>query len=191
MDKEQEYWLRMSLALCPQLQDAVNGLSRLLAHQKRYDEAIAVVQQAELDDPRNDSYPPIINLIKEEKLYGVREQELRDRLSENPYDVDLNLDLAGVLQDEGKFSEVNDRLRTAAGLTNWSYEAMGGVIQYYMDRMHNPDAAIAFVEARVKIDPKDDKMLYGLAALHASVGHNDDAIKYLGQAVRPLAARTR
>jgi len=86
------------------------------------------------------------------------------------------------LQDEGKFSEVNDRLRTAAGLTNWSYEAMGGVIQYYMDRMHNPDAAIAFVEARVKIDPKDDKMLYGLAALHASVGHNDDAIKYLGQA---------
>jgi len=182
MEKEQEYWLRMSLALCPQLQDAVNGLSRLLAHQKRYDEAIAVVQQAELDDPRNDSYPPIINLIKEEKLYGVREQELRDRLSENPYDVDLNLDLAGVLQDEGKFSEVNDRLRTAAGLTNWSYEAMGGVIQYYMDRMHNPDAAIAFVEARVKIDPKDDKMLYGLAALHASVGHNDDAIKYLGQA---------
>jgi tetratricopeptide (TPR) repeat protein len=182
MEKEQEYYLRMALTLCPQLQDAVNSLARLFADQKRFDEAIAVVEQAEVDDPRNESYGPILNWINEAKVYGKSEQEMRDKLAKNPYDVELNLDLASILQDEGKFPELNDRLRIAAGLTNWTHDAMAGVIQYYVEKVRNTDAAIAFVDARAKIDPKDDKLIYGLAALHASAGHKDDALKFLSQA---------
>jgi tetratricopeptide (TPR) repeat protein len=181
-DKEQEYWLRMALALCPQLQDAVNSLAHLLMDQKRFDEAIAMVQQAELDDPRNDTYGPMMNLLNEAKTYSRREQELRAELAKSPYDVDLNLDLARLLQDEGKFPELNDRLRMVAGLTNWTHDAMAGVIQYYVDTAHNPDAAIAFLEARAKIDPKAGELIYSLAALDSSVGRKDDSLKYLAQA---------
>ena len=59
---------------------------------------------------------------------------------------------------------------------------MAGVIQYYVDTVHNPEAAIAFLEARARIDPKEVELIYTLAALHAEVGHKDDAIKYLTQA---------
>jgi tetratricopeptide (TPR) repeat protein len=172
----------MSLALCPQLQDAVNNVAHLLIDQKRFDEAIAIVQQAKLDDPRNEAYDPILNLLNEARVYGKREQELRAELAQSPYDVQLNLDLAQLLQDEGKFPELNDRLRTVAGLTNWSHDGMAGIIQYYVDKEHNPEAAIAFLEARAKIDPKASELIYSLAALDSSVGRKDDAIKYLTQA---------
>jgi tetratricopeptide (TPR) repeat protein len=181
--KEQEYWLKMSLKLCPQLQDAVNSLSHLLMDQKRFDEAIAIVQQAELDDSRNETYGPMLDLLNEARVYGQREKELRGELAESPYDVQLNLDLARVLQDEGKFPELNDRLRTVAGLTNWSHDGMAGIIQYYVDTVHNPEAAIAFLEARAKIDPTAGELIYSLAALDASIGRKDDAIKYFTQAV--------
>jgi tetratricopeptide (TPR) repeat protein len=183
MEKEQEYWLKMALALCPQLQDAVNSLAHLLMDQKRFDEAIVMVQQAQLDDPRNDAYGPILHLLEESKVYGKREQELRDALAKSPYDVQLNLDIARLLQDEGKFPELNDRLRTAAGLTNWTHDAMAGIVEYYVNKVHNPDAAIAFLEARAKIDPTAGELIYSLAALDASVGHKDDALKYLSQSV--------
>ena len=182
LDKEQEYWLKMSLALCPHLQDAVRGLADLLATQKRFDEAIAVIQQAEVDDPRNESYGPLLDDIKEERLFVQQEQDLRAELAKSPYDVALNLRLGQLLQDEGKFSELNDRLRIVAGLTNWNREAMSDVIQYYVDKAHNLDAAIAFLEARAKIDPSSDEMIYNLAAFHAVLDHKDAAMKYLTQA---------
>ncbi len=180
--KEEEAWLRMSLALCPQLQDAVNTLAHLLSDQKRFDEAIAVVQQAELDDPRNDAYGPMLTGLNEARVFGKRERELRAELAKSPRDVELNLALARLFQDEGNFPELNDRLRTAAGLTNWSHEAMAAIIQYYVDKAHNPEAAIAFLEARAKLDPKAGELIYSLAALHSTLGHKDDALKYLTQA---------
>jgi len=182
LDKEQEYWLKMSLALCPQLQDSVNSLAHLLMDQKRFDEAIAMVQQAESDDPRNEAYGPMLDWLNEARVYGQREQELRVELAKSPYDVQLNLDLARLFQDEGKFPELDDRLRTVAGLTNWSHDGMAEIIQYYVDKVHNPEAAIAFLEARAKIDPKAGELIYSLAALHATLGHKDEALKFLTQA---------
>jgi tetratricopeptide (TPR) repeat protein len=135
--------------------------------QKRFDEAIALVKQAELDDPRNESYDATLDMLNKERVYGKREQELRAKLAKSPYDVQLNLDLARLLQDEGKYPELNDRLRTAAGLTNWSHQAMTGIIQYYVDTVHNPDAAIAFLEVRARIDPKAGELIYYLSALEA------------------------
>jgi tetratricopeptide (TPR) repeat protein len=183
LPKEQEEWLRISLALCPQLQDAVNSLAHLLLDQKRFDEAIAVVRQAELDDPRNEAYASMFSLLNEARVYGQRELELRAELAKSPYDLSLNLDLARLLQDEGKFPELDDRLRTVAGLTNWTDDGMKPIIQYYAEQVHNPAAAIAFLETRARIDPKDSPLIYGLAALHATLDHKDDAIKYLTQAV--------
>ena len=184
MDAEEEYWLRMALKLCPQLQDAVNTLAHQLADQKRWDEATALVKQAELDDPRNETYAPILTSISDMRLYGGREEELRSELAKSPYDVQLNLKLAEVLQHEGKLPEVNDRLRTLAGLTNWTHDGMASIIQYYVDEVHNPEAAIAFLEQRAKIDPTSGELIYSLAALDASVGRYEDALKYLTQAIR-------
>jgi tetratricopeptide (TPR) repeat protein len=183
LPKEQEYWLRMSIRLCPQLEDSVNSLAHLLADQKRYDEAVALLKQAELDDPRNDFYPPILTWLQEAQVFDKREKELRDELAKSPYDVQLNLDLARLYQDEEKYPELNDRLRMVAGLTNWSHDGMADIVQYYVNTVHNPDAAIAFLEARAKIDPKASELIYSLAALDASSDHKEDALKYLGQAV--------
>ena len=186
LPKEEEHWLRLALKLCPQLQDSVSNLSRLLASQKRFDEAIAVVKQGELDDPRNEMYEPILNGLEVGRSLGDKEQNIRAQLgatAKAPYDVQLNLQLAQVLQDEGKYPELNQRLATIAGLTNWDGPGVAGVVQYYVEHAHNIDAAIAFLEARAKIDPKNSVMIYDLAALHATEGHRDEALKYLEQAV--------
>jgi tetratricopeptide (TPR) repeat protein len=183
LQKEEEHWLKMALALCPQLADAVNSLSHLYFEEKRFDEALALVKQAQLDDPRNDAYAPMVTWLEGARVFDQREKELRDQLAKAPYDVQLNLDLARLFQDEGKYSDLNDRLRTVAGLTNWDHNGMAAIIQYYVDTEHNPEAAIAFLEARAKIDPKAAELIYSLAALEATVGRKDDAIKYLTQAV--------
>jgi tetratricopeptide (TPR) repeat protein len=183
MDKEQEYWLRMAVALCPQLQDAVNSLAHLLMDQRRFDEALAIVRQARLDDPRNESYGQMLEMLNDAKTFGQREDELRTQLASSPYDVNLNLSLAALFQDEGKLDELNERMRMIAGLTNWDHDGMAGIVQYYVDQVHNPNAAIAFLEARAQIDPKAGELIYSLAALEASVGRKDDALHYLAQAV--------
>jgi len=183
LEKEQEYWLKMALALCPQLPDAVLSLSHLLSDQTRYDEAVAVIQQAQLADPRNDNYGPVLDSLIKMRIYGKREIELRAKLAQAPSDIQLNLEFARLLQDEGRLTELNDRMRVVAGLNNWSHEAMAGIIQYYITEAHNPDAAIAFLEARAKIDPKASELIYTLAALHASLGHKDQAFQYLSQAL--------
>jgi tetratricopeptide (TPR) repeat protein len=182
MEKEQEYWLKMALALCPQASDSVNSLAHLYMDQQHFDEAVAVVKQAMLDDPRNDAYPDLLKNVNQVRVYGQREKELRSELAKSPYDVQLNLDLARLLQDEGKLAEVNERLQEVAGLTNWDHEGMADIVQYYVGQAHNPQAAIAFLEARAKIDPKADQMIYSLAAIEASVGQKEAALKYLAQA---------
>jgi hypothetical protein len=118
------------------------------------------------------------------KSLGDKEKAIRAQLGQtakSPYDVPLNLELAQVLQDEGKYPELNERLATIAGLTNWDNPGVAGVVQYYVEHAHNIDAA--FLEARAKIDPKNSVMIYDLAALHASEGHRTEALNYLGQAV--------
>ncbi|MCE0498111.1 MAG: DUF2723 domain-containing protein [Methylacidiphilales bacterium] len=182
MSAEEEHFLKIALLLSPQLASAVHEYARFLAQHERYDEALAVVKQAELDDPRNETYSDLLEEITLSQTFGTGEKELRNQLAKSPYDVRLNLDLARILEDEGKFPEVKDILRSAAGLTNWSRDDMGDVVRYYVDTVHDPSAAIAFLEARVKIDPKASEVAYYLAGLNASIGHNDEALKYLTQA---------
>ena len=72
MDEAQEHWLKMSLALCPQLSEAVDSLARLYVQQKRFDEAVAVVRQARIDDPRNEYYLTLVKMVDDALTYGKR-----------------------------------------------------------------------------------------------------------------------
>ncbi|HUB67813.1 MAG TPA: DUF2723 domain-containing protein [Candidatus Methylacidiphilales bacterium] len=182
MKAEEEHFLKLALILSPQLGSAVNDYARFLVQNGRFDEAIAVVKQAEIDDPRNETYGDLLQEVTIAQGFGAREKEVRAELAKSPYDVHLNLELASLLESQGKSGEVANLLTTVAGLTNWSREDMGPVIGYYVDTMHDPAPAIAFLEARLKIDPKASEVAYYLAALQAGLGHKDQAIKYLVQA---------
>jgi hypothetical protein len=59
---------------------------------------------------------------------------------------------------------------------------MVDVVQYYVDQAHNTPAAIAFLQERAKIEPKESKLIYSLAALEASIGRATEAVAYLTQA---------
>ena len=181
LDKEEEYWLRIALALCPQLPDAVRNMTQLLAKEQRFDEAAAVAEKAQEADPLNIVFPDMSAWIENVRTFGQQEKNIRDQLAKSPYDVGLNLSLAQLLQSEGKLDELNDRMRLLAGLTNWTREDIGEILQYYMDKAHNPQAALTFLEARAKIDPKSGELLYNLAALYAVSGREDDAITTLKQ----------
>jgi len=182
--KDQEYFLKLANRLSPQLQDVVMSLNDIYLAQNRFDEALALMKQAELDDPRNENYADLLDEIVRRQGWAAREKKLRDGVAKSPYDMSLNLQLARLLQEEGKLSEVESRLRTAAALTNWSHEDMAAVVQYYVDQAHNTSAAVAFLEARAKIEPNESKLVYSLAALEGSIGRANDALKYLAQAAR-------
>jgi tetratricopeptide (TPR) repeat protein len=181
MKTEEEYFLRMALQLCPQLQDAVYLLSHLLTDEGRFEEAMAVVQQAEAADPRNDAFPSFQSNIEQAQAFGGAEIDLKNQLARNPYDIDLNVKLGELYQQEGKYSQLNDSLRNLAGLTNWNHDTMAPLLGYYV-RERNLDAAIAFVDARSKIEPGNSQLVYEIAALHAMQSQNDDAITYLAKA---------
>jgi tetratricopeptide (TPR) repeat protein len=184
LPKDEEYFLKLSNRLSPQLQETVMRLNDLYLSQQRYDEALALMKQAELDDPRNEDYADLLDDVVRRQGWAAREKKLRDDLVKSPEDISLNLQLARLSQEEGKFPEVESRLRAAAALTNWTHNDMADVVQYYVNQAHNPSAAIAFLETRAKIEPTESKLVYSLAALEASIGRADDALKNLAQAAR-------
>ena len=88
---------------------AVAGLGRpawpsCSCDQKRFDEAIAVVKQAELDDPRNETFAPILEACSRARRWPGEEKEFRAKLAKSPYDVPLNLDLARIFAGRGEIS---------------------------------------------------------------------------------------
>jgi len=153
MDEQQEHMLRIVIALCPQLPDGVNNLTRLLAQHQRYDEAVEIAQQAYDADPFNSGFLDVIAWLKASKIYGKQEGDLKTKLQTSPYDLGINLQLARVYQEQGRYDELRERLNVAAGLTNWTQPAMADLVRYYVDTVHNPMAAIAFLEARAKVTP--------------------------------------
>jgi hypothetical protein len=183
LDAEEEHWLKISLALCPQLSLATESLVHLLAREKRFNDATAVVHQAEAADPRSSDYAPLLDWLKGGVVLGKQEKNLRAAVAKSPADHALNLQLARLLQDEGNYSEVNERLRLAGALPGWSHEEIGDVMHYFIDVVHNPDAAIAFLEARTQVEPDPGELLYSLAALHATLNHKSEALRYLAQSI--------
>jgi tetratricopeptide (TPR) repeat protein len=182
MDAEQEHFLRLAIKLCPQLQDAVYSLTHLLADQGRFTEAMDVIKQAEQDDPRNDAFTGIEYSLVQAQAYGDAEKKLKEKLDKDPYNVDLNLKIGALYQAEAKFGELDQTMRTLAGLTNWNHDTMAPILGYYVEA-HDYDAAIAFVEARSKIEPKNSRLFYELAVLHAMADQNEDALTNLAQSV--------
>ena len=179
---DEEYFLKLALRLSPQLQDAAVRLEEIYLDQQRFDEALAMLNQAELDDPRNDFYADLVSEVERQKSYAAQEKKLRGELATSPYDLGINLQLAKLLQEEGKTNEVEDHLRVAATLTNWDHDQMVDVVQYYVEQAHNTPAAIAFLQQRAKVDPHDSKLIYSLAALEGSVGSADAAVHDLALA---------
>jgi tetratricopeptide (TPR) repeat protein len=184
LDKDEEHFLKLSLQLSPQLAETVLRLNDLYLAQGRFDEALALIKQAEIDDPRNDVYPDVLSSDGQRAGWGDQEKKVRDSLVRSPNDLALNLQLAQLLQNEGKYPELESRLRTAGALTNWTHDQMVDVVQYYVDQVHNPSAAIAFLETRAKIEPNDNKLVYSLAALEGSIGRSNEAVAYLTKAAK-------
>jgi tetratricopeptide (TPR) repeat protein len=182
LPKDEEYFLKLALKLSPQLQDAAVRLEEIYLEQQRFDEALAMLRQAQLDDPRNDLYADLVTEVQRQEAWAAQEKKLRSDLAISPYDLSANLQLAKLLQEEGKTAEVTDRLRTAAALTNWDHDQMVGVVQYYVEEAHNTPAAIAFLQQRAKFDPSDSKLIYSLAALEGSVNRADEAVHDLALA---------
>jgi hypothetical protein len=181
LPQEEEYFLKIAIKLSPQLQDAVVELHDIYADQGRYDDAIALVSQAEKDDPRNDDYADILADDERRRDAAVQEKALLAQIKLSPYDLSANLQLARVLQEEGREADLEQRLRLAAALTNWDHDRLAGEIQYYVDEVHDIPAAIALLQERSKYDP-DSKLVYSLSALEGSLGRADAAVRDLATA---------
>ena len=191
LPKDEEYFLKLAVRLSPQLQDAVLRLNDVYVDQGRYDEAIALMRQARRTIRATRSSPTCWTRTRTSSRRPARRRKLRAQLATSPYDLALNLQLARALQEEGKTDEVAERLRIAAALTNWNHDEMAGVVQYYVDEVHDVPAAIAFLQVRAKLEPKNSKLVYSLAALEASLDRADDAVRDLARPPRRPTAPTR
>jgi len=186
LPKEEEYFLKLAIRLSPQLQVAVLRLNDVYVYELRFDEALTLMRQAVQDDPRNDVFPDVLDDDVDKQAAAAKEIKLRAQIATSPYDLALNLQLARTLQEEGRTDEVKDRLRIAAALTNWNHDEMAGVIQYYVEEANDVPAAVAFLQVRAKIEPKNSQLVYSLAALEASLGHADDAVRDLASAAQAI-----
>ena len=181
LPREEEYFLKLALRLSPQLQDAVTRLEELYADQQRYDEALALLRQAQLDDPRNENYAGVIAEVQTQQSLAAQEKKLREALTTAPQDLSATLQLVRVLQAEGKTDEVADRLKSAAALTNWDHDQLADTVQYLVNEAHDTPAAVAFLRERVKFD-HDSKLIYSLAAIEGGAGSVNDAVHDLATA---------
>jgi tetratricopeptide (TPR) repeat protein len=179
--KEQEFFLKLAIRLSPQLQDAITRLQELYLDQGRYDEALALLRQAQLDDPRNEGYTDLIAEVLQAQSFAGQEKKLRADLAGAPHDLSATLQLVKVLQQEGKTDEVADRLKSAAALTNWTHDQLADTVEFLVNQAHNSAGAVAFLKERVKFD-HDNKLAYSLAAIEGSLGSATDAVHDLAVA---------
>ena len=102
---DEEYFLKLALRLSPQLQDAVVRLEEIYLDQHRYDEALAMLQQAQIDDPRNDCYADLVDEVRRRKAGRAGKEAARRprHLALRPRGQSPARE---VLQDEGKTDEV-------------------------------------------------------------------------------------
>ena len=178
---EEEHFLKLAIRLSPQLQDAITRLEELYLDQNRYDEALALLRQAQIDDPRNEGYADLIDEVQARQLQAAQEKTLRAELATAPNDLAATLQLVKVLQAEGKTVEVIARLKLAAAFPNWTHDQMADLVEYLTGEAHDLPAVIAFLRERVKYD-HDSKLVYSLAALEGSLGGANDAVHDLATA---------
>jgi hypothetical protein len=187
LDKDEEYFLLLSRKLSPQMQETVLRLNDLYLARRDFKDAEALLKQAELDDPRNETYADVLEDDLQRRGWASQEANLRAALAKSPKDLAASLQLAQVLEQEGgSHDEVVSRLRYAATLTNWTHDAMADVVRYYVDEAHDTPAAIALLETRAKIEPNESKLVYSLAALDGSMGRTNEAVGYLAQAAHAV-----
>jgi tetratricopeptide (TPR) repeat protein len=103
--------------------------------------------------------------------------ELKEQLTENPFDVDLNIKFANILFDVQKFQEAKSFYRRALELDPLRISAQIDLAICYYNMLH-ADSALVEIKKALKIDPKHLKGLFNIGVMYYNLGKTDEAKTY-------------
>jgi tetratricopeptide (TPR) repeat protein len=102
---------------------------------------------------------------------------LKNELTENPFDVSLNIKFANLLFDVQKFQEAKKYYRQALAIDPLQISAQIDLaICYY--NMQQADSALIEMKKALKIDPNHSKGLFNIGVIYYNIGKIDEAKTY-------------
>jgi tetratricopeptide (TPR) repeat protein len=193
VEREADFAFKQAFAFCPFSPEAVYRYVQLLVNMRRVDDALLVAQTAQKLDPYNGQFSYLIgnlNAIKaqttamSQSVSQLQNEvpQLESQVKSQPTNIMLQFELAQKLIQLGQ----NDR----------AFQVLDGVLT-------NPDATVPMVmsvadaynklgqplklqaalERLARLAPESPEAWYDLAASHATLGQNPQAIQALKQAL--------
>jgi tetratricopeptide (TPR) repeat protein len=199
IEREADFAFKQALAFCPYSPEAVYRYVQLLVNMGRVSDALLVAQTAQKLDPYNPQFAYLINNIKQiSNAQGAIAQpraQLEAEVAQMERDVKPNsvnftqqFELAQKLMQLGQNDKAYQILDNVLANPQVNIQSVMTVADAY-NKLGQPQKLQVALEKLTHLVPESPEAWYDLAASHATMGQNADAIKALKTALELNAKR--
>jgi tetratricopeptide (TPR) repeat protein len=199
VEREADFAFKQAFAFCPYSPEAVYRYVQLLVNMRRVDDALLVAQTAQKLDPYNGQFIYLINNLNAIKGQSAAMAQsvsqlqndipqLESQIKTNPADIILQFQLAQKLIQLGQTDRAMQVLDGVLTNRNANVQAMMSLADAY-NKLGQPLKLQAALERLTQFAPDSPEAWYDLAASHATLGQNAEAMQSLKQALTLNAKR--
>ena len=193
IEREADFAFKQAFAFCPYSPEAVYRYVQLLVNMRRVEDALRIAETAQKLDPYNGQFAYLIanlNAIKSQSAAAAQSvsqlesevPQLESRVKANPKDIMMQFELAQKLIQLGQ----NDRAYQVLDGVVSNPEATVPMVMSVADaynKLGQPVRMQAALERLAKLAPDSPEAWYDLAASHATLGQNAEAVQSLKQSL--------
>jgi tetratricopeptide (TPR) repeat protein len=199
VEREADFAFKQAFAFCPYSPEAVYRYVQLLVNMRRVDDALLVAETAQKLDPYNGQFIYLINNLKAISAQSSAMSQsaaqlesnvtqLESEVKKNPTNFMQQFDLAQKLIQLGQNDRAFQVLDGVLANPQATLPMVMSVADAY-NRLNQPAKLQAALEKLTHLAPDSPEAWYDLAASHASMGQNSQALDALKKALDLNAKR--
>src|SRR6185437_9841901 len=193
VEREADFAFKQAFAFCPYSPEAVYRYVQLLVNMHRVDDALLIAETAQKLDPYNTQFTYLIgNLNSIKAQSGAMQQsmsqmqteveQLQKEVKANPSNFNGQFDLAQKLFQMGKNEQAFEVLDSVLTNPAATIPMIMSVADAY-NRLNQPLKLQGALDRLTQLAPESPEAWYDLAASHAQLGQNAQAIQSLKKAL--------
>lgn len=167
---------KKAISLNPQMLPAYVDIGSIYIMQKRYDEAIKILQQGNKINPNNSHLHNNLGIAYEKLDEKKAIQEFKQSINLNPNNAEPYWNLARIYTKQQNFNEAIKLLEKIIEINPKSILAYNNLGGLYIKLNKNKEAT-AILEKAIKIEPENPDLFCNLAVIYAKQNSMDKALE--------------
>ncbi len=182
--KEAETAFLQAIELSPISPEANFRLADLYLQQSRFQDAVAVMQQNQELDPRNDKIEGFLNQIRMLEHFNDRMMRLQAALAEGTGTLEMVFELAHIYQQTGRQQQFYELTRQIINNESVPPDALLKIAEMHATSVpQRLDFMAEALEVYLKREPGNPRIWFEMACVRTALGQNAAALKALREAV--------